>query len=630
MINVKKGAGKHILLVLLLLIAVVAVAGCGKPPVETSPARIRIDYSDTSGLLEEINKANSTQTAAAKDDPKLDSPVYQIIIDGNLGAMTNWGSKDGGDYGTGNGFLDKQCTTYDSLVMLLNEITSGEKTFGYFSCELGEATTVTKSDVASGALQANYYRYDAAFSSDSLNTKNYVAHKNLACLVSDVAATAAKNTESNNVFILVSDLAMQNESVSSQIADVLTKNVISSDSLTMSLIGIQADYVGKINNVPRSSIGIEPKRVFGEPLNSSKVYQRYLYLLIIGNPKQVYETTNKILEKCENNNNLNREGQVNSVYFSGLECVSSKTANSAGTTNCTMQWTEPNLEFCGNILSYGEKIEEKNVQGYMFFFNKDEVAQEDIDTISRLPLAKIYSEAPSPTVENIRITCSFPFSLRTCINQSGASMTEGSTVFNFAENNPSVSLSQANQLGLAVNDDKVTANISGWRACDSGLITLYGEPVFDAESGQFQVGFMLNNSKLQQDLSMILSITLKPSFMPDRAKLLEAFSANWLTGWSMDMKKYNSDWDTHAFTFTQAKKTAYLAETFLYNLLDQQIDKNLEDANAEMTEYTETFVLGVVEHNQAGAYVDSKETVEPDQGFGWAFSKDEVDQFPKG
>jgi hypothetical protein len=34
---------------------------------------------------------------------------------------------------------------------------------------------------------------------------------------------------------------MQNESVSSQIADVLTKNVISSDSLTMSLIGIQAD-----------------------------------------------------------------------------------------------------------------------------------------------------------------------------------------------------------------------------------------------------------------------------------------------------------------------------------------------------------------------------------------------------
>jgi hypothetical protein len=66
----------------------------------------------------------------------------------NLGAMYELGFEDGGDYGTGNGFLDKQCTTYDSLVMLLSEITSGEKAFGYFSCELGEATTVTKSDVA--------------------------------------------------------------------------------------------------------------------------------------------------------------------------------------------------------------------------------------------------------------------------------------------------------------------------------------------------------------------------------------------------------------------------------------------------------------------------------------------------
>ncbi|MPM01485.1 hypothetical protein SDC9_47725 [bioreactor metagenome] len=628
--NVKKGTGKHILLVLLLLIAVVAVAACGKPPVETLAARIRIDYSDTSGLLEEINKANSTQTAAAKDDPKLDSLVYQIIIDGNLGAQTNWGSKDGGDYGTGNGFLDKQCTTYDSLVMLLSEITSGEKAFGYFSCELGEATTVTKSDVASGVLQANYYRYDAAFSSDSLNTRNYIAHKNLACLVSDVAATAATSTESNNVFILVSDLAMQNESVSSQIADVLTKNVISSDSLTMSLIGIQADYVGKINNVPRSSIGIEPKRVFGEPLNSSKVYQRYLYLLIIGNPKQVYETTNKILEKCENNSNLNREGQVNSVYFSGLECVSSKTANSAGATNCTMQWKEPNLEFCGNILSYGEKIEEKNVQGYMFFFNKDEVTQEDIDTISRMPLAKIYSEAPSPTEENIRITCSFPFSLRTCIKQSGASMTEGSILLDFSASTPTVTLSQVNQLDLTVNDNKITAKITGWSTCDSGLISLYGEPVFDAESGQFQVGLVLNNSMLQQDLPMILSITLQPSFMPDRSKLLEAFDASWLTTWSMDMKQYNYDWDTHAFTFKQAKKTAYLAETFLNNLLDRQIDENIKDANAEIAYYTETFVLGVVEHNQAGTYVTSKQTVKPDTDFGWGFSKDEVDQFPKG
>ncbi len=626
--NVKKVFKKHISIVVLLLITFVATAGCERGTVDSCPARVCIDSSNLSVLANEVNRAKSTQPTAKTDHP-LENPTYQIIIDGNLGAMTNWGSKDGSDYGTGNGFLDKRCTTYDSLAMLLSEITSGEKTFGYFSCEPGDATSVSKAEAANGVLQASYFQYDAAFSSDSLNTKNYIAHRNIDCLVSEVAAVAEKNTDANNVFILVSDLAMQNEGQSSQIANALTNSVVNSDLLTMSLIGIQADFVGKINNVPRSSIGIEPKRVFGEALNSSKVYQRYLYLLIIGNPEQVYETTNKILEKCKNNSNLNRDGQVNSVYFSGMECVPSQTANATGGTSGETQSRESKLEFCGNILSYGAEIEEKNVQGYMFFFSK-EVAQSDIEAISQLPLAKIYSGAPSPAEENVHITCSFPFALRSCIKQSGASMAGDSMLFTFPENNPTVSLSKSERLGLASNDGKLTASIIDWRACDSGLIALYGKPVFDAEKGQFQVGLLLNNTMLQQDLPAILSITLQPSFKPDRSKLLEAFDADWLTGWSMDMKKYNADWDTHAFTFTQAKKTAYLAETFLYNLLDQQIDKNMEDANAEMTEYAETFVLGVVEHNQAGAYVDSKETVEPDQGFGWAFSKDEVKQFPMG
>ncbi len=148
-------------------------------------------------------------------------------------------------------------------------------------------------------------------------------------------------------------------------------------------------------------------------------------------------------------------------------------------------------------------------------------------------------------------------------------------------------------------------------------------------SGQFQVGIVLTIpcfSRFTDDYFHNASAL----FMPDRSKPFEAFDASWLTTWSMDMKQYNYDWDAHAITFKQAKKTAYLAETFLNNLLDRKIDENIKDANAEIAYYTETFVLGVVEHNQAGTYVTSKQTVKPDTDFGWGFSKDEVDQFPKG
>ena len=299
--SVKESIGKRIALAVVSILAFALLSGCATIKDDGTTARIRIDASNIGVLTQEVEKARGSWLEPETDAAGADEPTYQIVIDGNLGAQSNWGSQESGDYGTGNGFLDKKCTTYDSLILLLSEITSGEKTFGYFSCEAGEAAPISDSVLASGAHKANYFRYDSEFSADSNSAKSYKAHKNIANLVSDIAATAAKHTSSNDVFILVSDLAMQDEGQSKQIADALTRYVIADDSLTLSLIGIQADYVGKISNVPRTSIGIEPKRIFGEPLNSNKVYQRYVYLLIVGAPEQVCDTTNQIVEKCRSN-----------------------------------------------------------------------------------------------------------------------------------------------------------------------------------------------------------------------------------------------------------------------------------------------------------------------------------------
>jgi len=595
--TVKRNAKKHIIFVITIALMLVSIFGCSTKVKQDGRARILIGAENIDILVNEVNKAEASHGAPEEENTTLKNPTYHIIIDGNLGAHTNWGSKEAGDYGTGNGFLDKKCTIYDSLTLLVSEITSGEKTYGYFSCERGKANSVSDTDLADGVYKANYFSYDPQFQGDMNNAKNFSSHKNIADLVSEIATSAAKQTVSNNVFILLSDLAMQNESQSNQIADALTRYVINNDALTMSLIGVEADYVGKINNVPRTSIGIEPKRIFGEPSNSNKAFQRNLYLLIIGAPEQVYETTQQIVEKCKNNRDLSGEGQVKSLYFSGLECVPCSEGNLQGLSgNITQNKIEPKLTFDGNIAAYGTTDYKPR-----FVFDITHIEDDDCDIISKIPLASIYTGAASQDGENIHVECQFPFVIRndytlTNLGSSGDNM----GTYTFARNNPAVTVTEIKKLDLQPMDE-FTANITdvGWTDCDSKTFSQAGEPVFDQTSGKFQMGFVVYPSVLQADLPLILSVTIQPKFMPNRTQLLESYSADWLTDWSMDIKTYNHEWDNHAFLFTQATKTAYLAETFLNNLLDRQIDKNIDDVTAELSCYEKTFLFGVVKHDEA-------------------------------
>jgi len=622
--TVKRNIAKRVILVITIALMLVSVCGCSTTVRQDGRARILIGATNIDLLVDEVNQAEASHEAPEKETAALKSPTYHIIIDGNLGAQTSWGSKEAGDYGTGNGFLDKKCTTYDSLTLLVSEITSGEKTFGYFSCERGAADSVTDADLADGVFKANYFSYDPQFQADLNNTKNFSGHKNIANLVSEIAASAAKQTGSNNVFILLSDLAMQNESQSNQIADALARYVIGNDALTMSLIGVTADYVGKINNVPRTSIGIEPKRIFGEANNSGKVFQRNLYLLVIGAPEQVYETTQQIVDKCKNNRDLSGEGQVKSLYFSGLECVPCSEGNQQGLTgSITQDEIEPKLAFCGNIAAYGTTDYKAR-----FIFDITHIEDEDSAVISEIPLASIYKGSEAQDGENIHVECQFPFVVRNDFTLTNPGSSEnGVDTYTFAKNDPQVTVTEIKKLDLE-QVDEYSAKITdaGWTACDSKTFTQAGEPVFDQASGKIQMGFVVYPSALQDDLPLILSVTIQPEFQPDREKLLESYSADWLTEWSMDIKTYNQEWDNHAFLFTQATKTAYLAETFLNNLLDRQIDKNIDDVAAEMSCYEKTFLFGIVKHDKASKY---NTAVEATDSLGWAFSQDQVDHFPK-
>ena len=621
--TVKRNLKKHIILVITLALMLVSVCGCSTTVRQDGRARILIGASNIDMLVQEVNRAEASHHAPEKQTVKLKSPTYHVIIDGNLGAQTSWGSKEAGDYGTGNGFLDKKCTTYDSLTLLVSEITSGEKTFGYFSCERGEADLLTDTDLADGVYRANYFSYDPQFQADMNNAKNFSSHKNIANLVSEIAASAAKQTESNSVFILLTDLAMQNESQSNQIANALAKYVIDNDALTMSVIGVEADYVGKINNVPRTSIGIEPKRIFGEPSNSNKVFQRNLYLLVIGAPEQVYETTQQIVDKCKNNRDLSGEGQVKSLYFSGLECVPCSEGNLQGLSGNMMQdEIEPKFTFCGNIAAYGTTDYKAR-----FIFDITHIEDEVSEIISEIPLASIYKGAAAQDGENIHVECQFPFAIRndfTLTNPGSSENGEGS--YTFAKNDPAVTVTEIKKLDLEQVDEysaKITED--AWTTCDAKTFTQASAPVFDQTSGKIQMEFVIFPSALQDDLPLILSVSIQPEFMPDRTQLLDSYSADWLTDWSMDIRTYNQEWDNHAFLFTQATKTAYLAETFFNTLLYRQVDKNIDDVTAEMCCYEKTFLFGIVKHDEASKY---DKTVESTDSLGWAFSQDQIDNFP--
>jgi hypothetical protein len=78
--------------------------------------------------------------------------------------------------------------------------------------------------------------------------------------------------------------------------------------------------------------------------------------------------------------------------------------------------------------------------------------------------------------------------------------------------------------------------------------------------------------------------------MPGKSKILALYDTDWVYEWSMDQAIYKQEWIQKPSIFTQATKTAFLADTFVNNLLDRQIEKCVEAANGQMGAYEKTRV----------------------------------------
>ena len=592
-----------------------SLCACGETTEDRSRvARGRISPSQT--LYDELDRVNA---GGASAEAQPESPTIHIILDSNLGDY------NGGEGYDAQGFLSKRCVTFQSVMTACSEITSGQDYYGYISCLEGDSGTALEGKWA-GAAAGTYFQPLADFYASAVKTSAYAQHNSdLVGLVSDVASCAGESANKGDVFILISDLAMRDVGESNEIADALAKDVLDSESLSMGIVGIQADYAGTIRNVPSSSVGIEPRRVFGTAGNTSQVYQRPLYLLFIGDKTNVLSVMDQFLQVCSEDDYLSGQGQTNSMYYYKLCCRpaggSGETALqvSAGTASDGVE-----VAFAGNISEYGQDGYDP---AYVFDLTGGGGELDEYrDAIGGIEIAKMYTGQMGESDGNLAVTYRFPYEIVTSPSlEDGAIQalcTE--TVFDFAENNPDVEVT-VKQLKYNTSeiDSTYPSQIVGWEAPAQNLFMLAQDPQFDGARQTAEILCTIDVSQLQQDEPAIFSLTFRSEYMPDRDAIRAVYDTDWMKEWTMDMGVYQTQWAERAYLFTEATKTAYFADTFVSNLLDRQIDLNIESVGEQLTSYDQTVLCGVVLREQAAYYVRN-ENIKSDEDLEWAFSQDEV------
>lgn len=595
----------------------VCLSACGQ--IGNRDPRGMIEPSDV--LYDEVERVEASQTSSVSEETSYGTPTYHIILDSNLGDDT------GGEGYDGNGYLDRRCTTFSSILAICSEITSGQRYFGYVSC-LTDATKDREETSGSlGAAAAHYFIELKDFYNNASKTTTYTRYdSDLVDLVSDLAETAGKDAYEDDVFLLISDLAMKSVGESEAISDALTKYVVSDENLTLGLIGIQADYVGKIRNVPLTSVGIEPRRVLGTSKNTSTVYRRPIYLLIIGEKSNVLTTMDRFLEKSANTSSLAAEGQVESLYFYGLDCVP-YAEMAAGLMQYGSVQTEDaiKMDFTGNISRLGTADYDMS-----YIFNLGNGTPEELaNAICSIPFAKLYAGAVGKADENVRITCRFPFELISSpvLDATATNDLNGGKAFGFTRDNSTVSITIRQLAYAAVSEDATeAAEIVGWESPNANLITLAEAPQFNDDTDEIEICCKLDTSQLKRDEPLLLSATLQVNYMPDKSEIKALYNTGWLSEWTMDQSIYKQEWAQKAPVFSQATKTAFLSDTFVNNLLDRQIDLSIESAYGQMDAYQKTILFGLVLREKAKYYDKNLVDKDGDENFGWAYSQNEVNQ----
>lgn len=575
-------------------------------------------------LFDELQRMSDSNSDLALNEDTVESPIYHIIMDSNLGDSTSGGTSESDQYNC-NGYLSSGCATLGSILMVCSELTAGETYHGYMSCLDSENHSSYKGTDQNPIHGSFFIEQDDFFKKAAQSATHLYYDSNLVALIKDIAQNADDNASENDVFLLISDLAIQSEGESNLIADALTKHVLSNKNLTLGLIGIQADYAGSIKNVPVSSVGIEPRRVLGTGRNTNEVYQKPLYVLFIGEPEHVLKVMNQFLEKCNNTKSLSRAGQVESLFYYGLSCIPF-TEEKTGSMNFASAKTfnKPSVEFSGNIAKYGESGYDPK---YVFDIS-DEVPENMMESIQSIPLAKVYAGARTTDEANVHISCGIPFQLimSPSLEEDDAQFINGGKEFEFTENNPFVELYpkllQCN-MGTGENPKKMTIN--SWGDPAQNLIVLAQNPVFNRELHTIDVYCSLDTTQLALDEPQIFSVSVQPECMPDKTELKSQYNTSWLKDWTMDLAIYKQEWASKARLFTQATKTAYLAETFVNNLLDRKIDLNIAFASDEMIEYQKMVIFGVVMREQAKYYVANG--TDDEENLGWAFSTNDIIQY---
>lgn len=566
-----------VLLVMLLL------SGCGQSVSQPTPEKATFS-DELAGVLQQSDETDDSSSEA-------ENLQYHIVMDSRI-ASSNARS----------GYLHRDCSTLQQVLACLKTSVSGKDYEGYYTGynNVYETDPTTQQKKQTGvSCYAATDDFFAKAASASYPTTDLLPSE----AIEQMAAEASRD----DLYVFITDLAMPSSGENYKIIDALN-GIVSDYDLTLGLIGVQADYSGTVYDIPISSFGVE--------LPDDETYTKPVYLLFMGGKEAVFNWMDSFLVTSESNSHLNKDGQVNALYYYKYDYKLVPTSAYANAQAVSISYPESLTPY---MLQCDPEI--------MFESVTDD--PESTALIDGISFEKIYSGIKSAAsaigdTDGLELSFSIPFEI-ICDAQEPQSklMKAGQQV---ALEDVSLTLEGSVtriELGWTGEDQPLQVEIAD-SAVGSELYLDFDGAEIDATDGVVKISGSYDATGLTLDSPVIYAVRMHLECEADAEALTGVYDTSWLDDWQMDLEQLQKQWGRDA-AVELALKTPHLSDIFGNALFSANIAAVKKYVSSDSARFVQGINFGFVLREQARYYNNETDWADT-ENFGWAFSSDDVDR----
>lgn len=572
----------------ILILSMMQLIGCalGSPP----PEPIRALFT------KEVDDALRSTRLKAPSDPDKEEMRYEVVVDSRLAS----------NFGT-NGYVQKGCTTLQNIFSCCRNMISTEKYSGYYTCDPYEVCQIDPITQENMPIGSSVCKETASVFSIAANGHCPGTHTMPAQAIAQIAESA----DESSVHIFITDLAMPQPSDAYMIVDALTDWIIPNNSLTMGLIGVQADFAGIVRDIPVTYVGVQ--------LPERSNYQKPIYLLFIGEKKAVFSSMDHFLRECENNDGLSADGQVNAMYYYKYD------------RKCTLPASVLSSKQQDVSVAYTELLPEYMLEQYntTYVFSDIPEDPETKEFVTAMPFAKVYSGILADAriwdeTDNVTFSFPIPYEIVCETGNAKSKLLKPGQSLEFSDGTLTLT-SELQRLRYILSGEAL--HLEGWSAANGDGLTLSSNTaLFDLgrERGRkaVTVAGRIDVTQFELDNPAIFKAEFDVSYIPSDEELSRDYDTAWLHDWQMDIDTLQKEWGREA-CFREAVKSPHLAEVFDEMLLGAHLAAVKSNLSENDTAFEQSAMFGLILREQA-LYYDNSTDWDDAEGFDWAFSKNEI------